>query len=84
MKVINTTEARKKLGDYLDSFINKDEHVFVLGRRDSPEAILIKYPDAYKNSLSDITNINLYSSSFDFLKNEPNLYTIKDAISFYK
>lgn len=31
-----------------------------------------------------IININYCSDSLDFLKNEPDLYSIKDAISFYR
>lgn len=32
-----------------------------------------------RTNFSDITNINAYSNSFDFLKNEPDLYTISNV-----
>lgn len=30
--------------------------------------------------VSDITNINTYSPSFEFLKTEPDLYSVSDLI----
>ena len=32
----------------------------------------------YNHKFSDITNINAYSNSFDFLKNEPDIYGLSD------
>lgn len=37
----------------------------------------IKVFSKYFENLLDITNINVYSPSFDFLNNEPDLYNVK-------
>ena len=77
MKVISTTDARKNKSDMIDAVI-ADGSNFVIGRHKEPEAVLIKFPTAYRSEVSDITNINSYSNSFDFLKDEPDLYTVAD------
>ena len=35
----------------------------------------MKFPRDYNKDLNEITNINTYSSSFDFLADEPDLYS---------
>lgn len=55
----------------------------VLGRRNKPEAVLIPFPHVWNSKLSDITNVNAYSQSFDFLKDEPDIYSIKDIKQKY-
>lgn len=77
MKIISTTEARNMLPDFIESF-KKSDNVFIIGRRNKPEAIIMKFPEEYNPKLSEITNINSYSSSFDFLKDEPEMYSLKD------
>ena len=77
MKTISTTEARKKIG-ILIGFINETNGIIAIGRRDKPEAILMKYPSTYDKRFSDVANINAFSGSFDFLKNEPEIYTAND------
>ena len=37
----------------------------------------MKFPTEYSINATDITNINTYSNSFDFLNNEPELYKLK-------
>ena len=46
----------------------------------TPKAILIKFPTEYVGGMSDITNVNSYTSSFDFLKDEKELYSRKDIL----
>ncbi len=77
MKIISTTEARKKISDLIDAVVT-DSASFVIGRHDAPEAVLVKFPTHYRTDVSDITNINSYSHSFDFLKDEPDIYSIQD------
>lgn len=77
IKTISTTKARAKISEIIERVKTRNE-VFVFGRRDNPEAVIIKFPDAYNSNFSDITNINAYSGSFDFLKNEPDLYSWRD------
>ena len=80
MKVISTTQARENLGKYVEALSNGEAEAFVFGRRGEEEAVLIKFPKQYKKDVSEITNINAYSSSFDFLDNEPDLYDVCDVI----
>ncbi len=81
MKVLSTTEFRKKLPSFLDQVVA--DAPIVIGRRNKPEAILIKYPEYLNKNISTISNVNANSPSFDFLKDEPELYSIKDLITRY-
>lgn len=82
MKIISTTEARKRISDLLDAIAGEGAN-FVLGRHDTPEAVLVKFPNHFRADVSDITNVNSYSNSFDFLKNEPDIYTKSDLKNAY-
>ncbi len=82
MKIVSTTDTRKNISDMLDSVISEGAN-FVIGRHDVPEAVLVKFPTAYRPDVSDIANINTYSNSFDFLKAEPDLYTVADIKKRY-
>jgi len=44
---------------------------------------IIKFPDNFNKDLSIETNINSNSSSFDFLKKEPELYSLDDLKKKY-
>jgi len=76
-KTISTTEVRKRISDLIDS-VRESGSSFVIGRHGEPEAVLIKFPARYRSDVSDITNINAYSNSFDFLAAEPELYSAAD------
>jgi len=76
INVLSTTKARDILPDLIES-VKYTGKAFVLGRRNIPEAILIKFPSEYSVNASDITNINAYSHSFDFLLDEPELYKVR-------
>jgi hypothetical protein len=82
IKTISTTQVRERISEIVERVKNRGE-VFVFGRRNNPEAILIKFPDTYNPHFSDITNINAYSGSFDFLKQESDLYTVSDIKKKY-
>jgi hypothetical protein len=82
MKIITTTKARQKIGAIVDRVKNHGE-VYAIGRRDSIDAILIQFPHAYNEGLDDITNVNAYSRSFDFLHGEPEIYTVDDLKKRY-
>ncbi len=77
MKTITSTNARKKLKSLLE-IIKETGEVFAIGRHNHLDALLIKFPQDYNKDINDITNINAYSSCFDFLANEPELYSMKD------
>lgn len=82
IKTISTTKARANISEIINRVKTRGE-VFVFGRRNNPEAVLVKFPDTYNSNLSNITNINAYSNSFDFLKNEPELYNAFDVKKKY-
>jgi ribosome-interacting GTPase 1 len=77
MKLLTTTNARKKIKEIVNRARYRGE-VFAIGRRNEIDAVLIGFPQAYNDSLSDITNVNAYSKSFDFLAKEPDIYSIAD------
>lgn len=83
MKVVSTTVARKNIKHILDEVKNANE-IFVVGRHNHHDAIIIQFPKHYNPKVSDITNINANSSSFDFLKDEPELYTKEDLKEVYE
>ena len=76
-KTLSTTEARERISD-LVNIVSTSRKSIVIGRRNVPEVVLIPFPAFWIGKLSEITNINSYSKSFDFLKNEPEIYSIKD------
>ncbi|PIP55430.1 MAG: hypothetical protein COX06_03330 [Candidatus Zambryskibacteria bacterium CG22_combo_CG10-13_8_21_14_all_42_17] len=77
MKIITTTKARQDIGNIVNR-VKYHGDVFAIGRRDSIDALLIQFPEAYNKDVNDITNVNTYSKSFDFLAKEPELYTASD------
>lgn len=80
MNTISTTHAREHLGEYLDQLTTGEAQAFIFGRRNEPEAVLIKFPALYNKKVSDSTNINAHSKSFDFLDDESELYSVKDIV----
>lgn len=78
MKTISTTDVRKNISEMIDA-VRETDAVFLIGRRGAPEAVLLKFPTLYRSDLSDITNVNAYSTSFDFLRDEPELYSVNDV-----
>lgn len=77
MKTITSTNARKQLKSLLELVAETGE-IFAIGRHKHLDALLIKFPRDYHKDLTDITNINAYSSSFGFLAHEPELYSVHD------
>ena len=82
MKVISTTNARKNIKTLVDRVKYRGES-FAIGRRNSIDAILVQFPQSYNKDLNYITNINTYSKSFDFLRDEPDLYSAADVKGSY-
>jgi len=77
IKTLSTTEMRGKISN-LVNIVSTTRKPIVIGRRNVPEVVLIPFPAFWNSKLTDITNINAYSKSFDFLENEPEIYSIKD------
>ncbi|MFQ5661847.1 MAG: hypothetical protein ACE5F2_01170 [Candidatus Paceibacteria bacterium] len=82
MKLISTTAMRKNISEVINK-VKYSDQVFGVGRRNKIEVIIMKYPENTNKNLNEITNINANSSSFDFLKDEPDLYSIKDLKKRY-
>ena len=82
MKLISATSMRKNISEIINK-VKYNNHVFGVGRRNKIEVIIMKHPENLNKNLNEITNINANSPSFDFLKNEPNLYGIKDLKKRY-
>lgn len=82
MKVISTTNARKSIKEIVNRARYRGE-VFVIGRRNAFDAVLIGFPHAYNRDVNDITNVNAYSKSFDFLSDEPDIYSTTDLKKRY-
>lgn len=82
MNVITTTNARKNISRIIDR-VKVHGDVFGIGRRNSIDALIIQFPTTYNKELDDITNINAASHSFDFLNDEPEMYSMADLKKKY-
>ncbi len=82
MKIISTTEARKRIGDIVNRVKYRGE-VFAIGRRNSIDAVIMKYRSEKEKELDDLAAIAMAGGSFDFLYDEPNIYSRKDLKEVY-
>ena len=76
MKLISATSMRRHISEIISS-VKYNDQIFGIGRRNKIEAVIMKYPENLNRKISEIANINANSSSFDFLKNEPDIYGTK-------
>ena len=79
MKIVSTSIARQQLSELINRVQYKN-HPVVIGRHNKPQALLIKFPHDANANLSDISNLNQYGGAFDWLEDEPDLYSAKDLI----
>lgn len=82
MKTISITNTRKNIKTLIDRVKYRGE-AFAIGRHNSVDAVIIAFPTNYNKNLNDITNINTNSRSFDFLKDEPDIYNLGDIKKIY-
>jgi len=82
IKFVSTTSIRKNISNIINKVKYLDD-IYAIGRREKIEALIIKFPENLNNDLSEITNINANSSSFKFLENEPEIYSIQDLRKKY-
>jgi len=82
MKTINITEARNNIKILIDR-VKYNGEVFAVGRRNSIDALIIQFPPNYNRDLGEMTNINANSKSFDFLKDEKEIYNLADLKKVY-
>ena len=79
---MTTTNARKQIGRIVDR-VKIHGEVFAIGRRESIDALIIPFPSHYNQTLNEITNVNAMSHSFDFLNDEPEIYSVVDLKKKY-
>ena len=77
----DTSDARKKLNEILNK-VKYQKVIISLGRRGKSEVLIVPKPE-FDESETPITEINSKSTSFDFLNEEPDLYSIKDLKKRY-
>jgi hypothetical protein len=82
IKFTTTTEARKNISDIVND-VKYANQVYAIGRRNKIEALIFKFPENFNSNLSEISNTNANSSSFNFLRDEPELYSINDLKKKY-
>ncbi len=81
MKTISATEARKNLSELMQEVRHTGVAVGIL-RHGRLEAYLTPAP-SWNEKVSDITNMAALGGAFDFLYNEPDIYTDADLKERY-
>ena len=76
MKVITPVAAGKDIGKIVDS-VRKTGRPVAIGKNDKPEVLVVR-ASRYNPNLSDVMNLAVASGSFDFLYDEPDLYSDAD------
>ena len=82
MKTISITNARSNIKTLVDR-VKYHGEIFAIGRHNSIDAIIIQFPSNYNKDMNDFTNTNANSKSFDFLKEEPEVYNFADLKKIY-
>ncbi len=77
MNILNATAARQQFAELLNT-VRYSGRPVIIGRHDKPEVVLIKFPDMVNSQLDDVTNLNASSGGFDWLAEEPELYSRTD------
>ena len=82
MKYRTTTNARKHMARLIDD-VRLNNTVVAIGRRTQPDVLLVKYPEYYNVALSSELNFQANSKALEFLKDEPDIYSIADIKKRY-
>ncbi len=80
MRVIPVTEGRKRLGELMD-LVRYQKTIVALGKNGKAEALLVAIPG--RGLDFSITEVNAASSSFDWMDDEPELYSRADLKNRY-
>ena len=80
MHIFSVTEGRKQLGSLID-LVKYQHRIIALGKNGKADVLLIAMPQP--DADIPITDINAASSSFAFLRDEPDLYTVADLKKRY-
>ncbi len=82
MVIIPATEARKRFSELVNQ-VRYSNHPVVIGRHDTAEVLMIKFPAQSNLNLDETTQMNQYGGAFDFLEDEPDLYSYDDIKKRY-
>ncbi|MFA6024018.1 MAG: hypothetical protein WC777_02265 [Candidatus Gracilibacteria bacterium] len=80
MRHYTTTEARKHLSEIV-SQVRYQKIIISIGRREEEEVLVV--PRITLNEALPITEMNAQSTSFQFLEDEPDIYSMKDLKKRY-
>jgi len=80
MDIYSITEARKKLGELVNQ-VKYQKKVIALGKRGQADVYLVACDLTEQDLL--LTEMNAASESFQFLKDEPDLYSRHDLKKRY-
>ncbi len=75
MRIFTVTEARKQIGVLID-LVKYQRRVIALGKNGKADVLLVAMPQPEPDV--PVTDINASSTSFAFLEDEPDLYTVDD------
>ena len=78
MDIVSITEGRKKLGE-LVNLVKYQKRVIALGKNGRADVLIVSLID----DEAPVTEINSASPSFDFLNEEPELYSRADLRKRY-
>jgi hypothetical protein len=82
MQVITTTVARKNLSALIGA-VQRTRRSVAIGKRNRAEVLLIRFPESTNLSLGETTNMSQYGGGFDFLEDEPDVYSKEDLKTIY-
>lgn len=80
MLYYNTSEARKQLNEIINR-VKYQKVIISIGRRGKAEVLII--PKIDTDESLPVTEINAASQSFDFLGEEPEIYSVNDLKKHY-
>lgn len=80
MRHYTTTEARKHLSEIVNQ-VRYQKVIISIGRRDEEEVLMV--PKFTLEESLPITEMNTQSTSFEFLDEEPDLYSLQDLKKRY-
>lgn len=80
MKIYTTTQARSHFAEIVNQ-VKYQKIVIAIGRHKKCEVLIVPAPDLSEKI--PVTQMNAASSSFDFLKDEPDLYSLNDLKKRY-
>ncbi|MBU0457846.1 type II toxin-antitoxin system Phd/YefM family antitoxin [Patescibacteria group bacterium] len=80
MKIYSVTEGRKKLGELINQ-VKYQKKVIAIGKNGKADVLMVSFPSG-ENGIP-ITEMCAESESFEFLEDEPNLYSINDLKERY-